>query len=81
MMGGQVGIVGHLEITDFVMIATRGGVSKSLTKSGRYAGGPVVSLSDHNKTQVHLRRIELYAKKIATLEKRLDSLEAISIST
>jgi len=75
IMGGQVGVVGHLEICDYVMIATRGGVSKSITKSGKYAGGPVMTLADHNKTQVHLRKIESYAKKIAELEKRLSALE------
>jgi len=76
MMGGQVGVVGHLEITDFVMIATRGGVSKSIKKTGKYAGGPVVSLAEHNRTQVHLRKIEEYAKKLEALEKRLAELES-----
>jgi UDP-3-O-[3-hydroxymyristoyl] glucosamine N-acyltransferase len=76
IMGGQVGVVGHLEITDFVMIATRGGVSKSITKSGKYAGGPLMTLATHNKTQVHLRKIETYAKKLAELQKRLEELES-----
>lgn len=71
MMGGQVGIVGHLEITDFVMIATRGGVSKSIPKSGKYAGAPVVTLSEHNRTQVYLRKIESLAKRVEELEKAL----------
>lgn len=75
MMGGQVGIVGHLEIAPFTMIATRGGVSKSIPKSGKYAGGPVVTLAEHNRTQVHLRKIETYSKRIEALEKRLASLE------
>lgn len=74
MMGGQVGIVGHLEITDFVMIATRGGVSKSIKKPGRYAGGPVMTLADHNKNQVHSRKIESYAKRIEALEQKLEQL-------
>lgn len=75
IMGGQVGVVGHLEICDYVMIATRGGVSKSIKKSGRYAGGPVMSLKDHNHNQVHLRKIEEYAKMLKDLEKRLSALE------
>ncbi|NGX39336.1 MAG: UDP-3-O-acylglucosamine N-acyltransferase [Chlamydiae bacterium] len=80
MMGGQVGIVGHLEITDFTMIATRGGVSKSIKKSGKYAGSPVVTLSEHNRTQVHLRKIEGYIKKIEALEKRFEQLESVALS-
>ena len=75
MMGGQVGIVGHLEITDFVMVATRGGVSKSIKEAGKYGGSPVVSLSDHNKAQVHLRKLDAYSKRIEALEKRLAELE------
>ncbi len=75
IIGGQAGIVGHLEITDNVMIATRGGVSKSITEPGKYAGGPVLSLVDHNRQQVHLRKINQYVKKIEALEKRLEELE------
>lgn len=76
VLGGQAGIVGHLEVADGVMIATRGGVSKSITKPGKYAGGPVMSLADHNRQQVHLRKISCYVKKIEALEKRLQELEA-----
>ncbi len=75
VLGGQGGIVGHLEICDSVMIATRGGVSKSITKPGKYAGGPVMSLSEHNRQQVHLRKIEDYVKQIETLEKRIQAIE------
>ena len=63
VMGGQAGIVGHVEIADFVMIATRGGVSKSITKTGKYGGGPVMELADYNRQQVHLRKIEEYVEK------------------
>jgi UDP-3-O-[3-hydroxymyristoyl] glucosamine N-acyltransferase len=75
VMGGQAGVVGHLEIADYVMIATRGGVSKSLKKPGKYAGSPVMSLSEHNRQQVHLRKITEYVKSIENLEKRLTELE------
>ncbi len=76
MMGGQVGIVGHLEIPDFTMIATRGGVGKTIKKNGRYAGSPVVTLAEHNRTQVHLRKIETYVKRIQALEQKLQELES-----
>lgn len=75
MMGGQVGIVGHVEIAPFTMIATRGGVGKSISKSGKYGGSPVVPLSDHNKIQVHLRKIDSYAKRIEALEAQLADLK------
>lgn len=75
IFGGQAGVVGHLEITDGVMIATRGGVSKSLTQAGKYAGSPVMNLADYNRQQVHLRKISQYVKQIEDLEKRLKELE------
>ncbi len=76
VFGGQAGVVGHLEIADYVMIATRGGVSKSITEAGgKYAGGPVMNLSDYNRQQVHLRKITSYVKQIDQLEKRLLELE------
>ncbi len=75
VFGGQAGVVGHLEIADFVMVATRGGVSKSINQPGKYAGGPVMSLSEYNRQQVHLRKIAGYVKQIDELEKRLKELE------
>ena len=75
VLGGQAGVVGHLEIADFVMIATRGGVSKSISKSGKYAGGPVMSLADYNRQQVYLRKISDYVKQIEALERRVKELE------
>lgn len=68
ILGGQVGVVGHLEIADGVMIASRGGVSKSLTKPGKYSGAPVMGLSEYNRQQVYLRNIETYIKRIEALE-------------
>jgi UDP-3-O-[3-hydroxymyristoyl] glucosamine N-acyltransferase len=75
VFGGQTGIVGHLEIADYVMIATRGGVSKSILKAGKYAGSPVMGLSEYNRQQVYLRKIETYIEQIETLETRLQKLE------
>lgn len=74
-MGGQAGVVGHLEIADGTMIATRGGVSKTLKSAGKYAGGPVMPLSDYNRQQVYLRKIHEYVEKIEELEKRVNKLE------
>lgn len=68
VIGGQCGIVGHIEITDGVMIAAKGGVSKSLTKAGKYAGVPVLPLDDYNRQQVHLRKIGNYVKRLEDLE-------------
>ena len=77
VLGGQVGVIGHIELTDGVMVASRGGVSKSLTKTGKYSGAPALPLSEHNRQQVYLRKIETYVKRIEELEKRLSALEQL----
>jgi len=74
VLGGQAGVVGHLEIADGVMIASRGGVSKSISTQGKYSGAPVMPLAEYNRQQVHLRKISLYVKRIEELEKKLEQL-------
>jgi len=76
VLGGQAGIVGHVEIGDRVMIASRGGVSKSMMSPGKYAGGPVLPLADHNRQQVHLRKIDSYVKRLELLEKEISAILA-----
>jgi len=77
VLGGQAGIVGHVEVSDFTMIATRGGVSKSIEKGGKYAGGPVMPLAEHNRLQVQLRNLPATLKRIEELEKKLELLEKL----
>ncbi|HEV7738139.1 MAG TPA: UDP-3-O-(3-hydroxymyristoyl)glucosamine N-acyltransferase [Chlamydiales bacterium] len=67
MLGGQVGIVGHIELENQVMVATRGGVSKSL-KTGKYRGAPAIPIAEYNRREVHLRKIEEYVERIKELE-------------
>jgi UDP-3-O-[3-hydroxymyristoyl] glucosamine N-acyltransferase len=74
MLGGQVGILGHVELDDMVMVATRGGVSKSL-KAGKYRGTPAVPINEYNQQKVHIRRLENYSERIKALEKKLQELE------
>jgi UDP-3-O-[3-hydroxymyristoyl] glucosamine N-acyltransferase len=64
----QVGIAAHLEV------AARGGVSKTVSKDGKYVGTPVQPLAEHNRQQVHLRKISDYVKRIEELEKKLEQL-------
>lgn len=76
VLGGQAGIIGHVEIPDNTQIASRGGVTKSITKSGQYGGFPLQPYADYNKHRIYIRNIEKYAKKIDELEKKISDLEA-----
>ena len=74
MLGGQVGIVGHVVLDDQVMIATRGGVSKSL-KAGKYRGSPAIPIQEYHRQEVHVRKLQEYVDQIKELQKKLASLE------
>lgn len=75
MLGGQVGILGHVELEDMVMVAACSGVSKSL-KPGKYRGSPAIPINDYNRQEVHVRKLEEYAERLKLLEKKLAELSS-----
>lgn len=74
MLGGQVGIVGHVSLENQVMVATRGGVSKSL-KTGKYRGSPAIPIQEYNRQEVHVRKLAQYAERLKKLEQKVAKLE------
>jgi len=69
MMGGQVGILGHVILDDEVLLATRSGASKSL-KKGTYRGSPAIPITEFNRQEVYIRKLEEYSKRVKELEKK-----------
>ena len=63
VMGGQSGTAGHLQIPDFVTIAGKAGVTKSLEGSKMYAGFPAVEIRIWRKMQASLMRLVKGKKK------------------
>lgn len=70
VLGGQVAVNGHIKLCSGVIITAKSGVSKSITKPGKYGGVPVTPLADYNRNSVHLRNIEKQIKRISELEKK-----------
>ena len=71
MIGGQAGIVGHLQIADGVRINAQSGVSKSIkTPNTAVTGSPA-----HDYTSA--LRSQALSRKLPELEKRLKELEAL----
>lgn len=75
VIGGQVAIAGHITITDRTMIAARSGVSKSITKPGKYNGVPAVPLHEYNRNTVYLRNMEAHVAQIKELRRQIAQLE------
>ena len=54
ILGGQAALSGHLELGDFVTIAAKSGVTKSLKGGKTYAGFPAIEHRDWLRQQVKL---------------------------
>jgi UDP-3-O-[3-hydroxymyristoyl] glucosamine N-acyltransferase len=71
ILAGQVAVNGHIKIADQVVVAARSGVSKSLTKPGKYGGVPVLPLAEYNRMAVLLQNIEKFAAELKLLKKKV----------
>jgi len=49
MIGGQVGIAGHITIGDKVMIAAKSGVTKNIINNSTVAGFPAIDIKKWRK--------------------------------
>ena len=56
-MGGQVGISGHLHVSDNVQIGAQSGVTKDISKNNIVSGTPSVNLKTYLKQAVILKQM------------------------
>jgi len=71
MIGGQVGIVGHITIADKVMIAAQSGVGKSILMEGEVVeGSPAFGIREFQRSYVHFRRLDQLVKRVNQLERK-----------
>ena len=75
MIGGQVGIVGHLTIADKVKIAAQSGISSSIKEKGAVIqGSPAFNISNYKRSYVFFKKLPDLYKRIQELQKELTSL-------
>ncbi len=75
VLGGQVGMGGHLNIGPGAMVAAKSGISKSLPGGKKYGGMPAGPLEVHNRNQIFLRNIERFVSLQKELVERLEKIE------
>ncbi|MDR1451256.1 MAG: UDP-3-O-(3-hydroxymyristoyl)glucosamine N-acyltransferase [Helicobacteraceae bacterium] len=63
VVGGHTGFNGHIDIAPYVTIAAKSGVTKSIKKSGVYAGFPAIEHHEWLKRQVTLAKLLRNAKR------------------
>jgi UDP-3-O-[3-hydroxymyristoyl] glucosamine N-acyltransferase len=73
MLGGGVGVAGHLEIADRVQITGMSLVAQSITQPGAYSSGLTVEPNRlWNKISARLRRLDELFRRLAALEKKIN---------
>lgn len=75
MIGGQVGITGHLVIGDGVMIAAQSGIPSNIKDNKIIQGSPAFDIVPFKKSYVHFRRLPDLVKRIDELERQLKKLK------
>jgi UDP-3-O-[3-hydroxymyristoyl] glucosamine N-acyltransferase len=79
MIGGQVGIVGHIKIADGVKIAAQSGIGHTIKEENSIVqGSPAISIGDYKRSYVLFRRLPELTEKIDALEKELANLKSHS---
>lgn len=75
MLGGQVGLVGHITTTDNVIVEAQSGVSKNIPKSGRYFGHPAKEHGLALRQEAAIRQLPDALKELQELKAKLRELE------
>lgn len=75
MIGGQVGIVGHLSIADEVKIAAQSGVGRTIKEKGVVLqGSPAFDFGPYQKSYVLFKNLPKLREQINNLEKEIKKL-------
>jgi UDP-3-O-[3-hydroxymyristoyl] glucosamine N-acyltransferase len=71
MIGGQVGIAGHLTIGDNVRIQAQAGVGRNIKDNEILQGSPAFGYSDYSKSYVHFKNLPKLVAEIEQLKKQI----------
>lgn len=71
MIGGQVGIAGHLTIGNNVRIQAQSGVGKNIKDGETLQGSPTFGYNDFFKSYVHFKSLPKIVAEIEDLKKQV----------
>jgi UDP-3-O-[3-hydroxymyristoyl] glucosamine N-acyltransferase len=75
LIGGGVGVLGHLEVADRVTITAMSLVTHSIRAPGVYSSGaPIEENRAWRRNAARVRQLDRMARRIAALEKQVESL-------
>jgi UDP-3-O-[3-hydroxymyristoyl] glucosamine N-acyltransferase len=71
MFAGMVGMAGHIEVCDDVVVNGKGMISRSITEPGAYASNfPIEPVRDWNRRVAKIRRLDKLIERVSALEKK-----------
>ena len=74
MLGGQVGVAGHLTIGNNVRIQAQSGIGRNIKDNEVIQGSPAFGYSDWNRSYVYFKKLPQLASEINELQKQLKAL-------
>ena len=75
MLGGQVGVVGHLNIADGTIIAAQAGMGRNVKQSGGiYQGSPAIDIRNFQKSSVYFKKLPDLVQQLYALEKEIQEI-------
>jgi UDP-3-O-[3-hydroxymyristoyl] glucosamine N-acyltransferase len=76
VMGGQVGVAGHLKIGHQAQIAATSGVMTDIPDKSQYGGTPAMPLNDAKRSHLSVQRIPDLIARVKQLEREVEKLRA-----
>jgi len=74
LIGGQAGVIGHLEIQDGAQVAAAARVMRDVPAGETVAGDPARPNREYLRTRAHVERLPRLVERVKKLEKAVDAL-------
>ena len=71
MIGGQVGLVGHITVADGTQIGAQSGVNKGTKPGDRIMGAPAVEMGEYARSLVYVKKLGSLYERVKELEKKI----------
>lgn len=75
MIGGQVGVAGHLKIGNNVQIAAKSGVMANIDDNSTHMGAPSIDARQFKKSYIGFMQLDKIMRRVSALEKELAALK------
>jgi UDP-3-O-[3-hydroxymyristoyl] glucosamine N-acyltransferase len=71
MIGGQVGVAGHIIIGNNVKIQAQSGIGKNIPDGHTIQGSPAFNYGDWNKSYVHFKNLPKIVSDLNQIKKQI----------